>query len=168
MREELLNFYISIKENSQIIQLCKEHGKKESNLWIQALKYFAKPENEAEHMINEVLREISELQNLSPLLILNILAKNRNVNFQLVKQYFIDKIGKDRKQIEEDQKVVKEKMKKAADTRTEYKKLKTQAKVFQATKCASCENPLTLPSFHFLCGHSYHENCIHMYCAHVW
>lgn len=102
MREELLNFYISIKENSQIIQLCKEHGKKESNLWIQALKYFAKPENEAEHMINEVLREISELQNLSPLLILNILAKNKNVNFQLVKQYFIDKIGKDRKQIEED------------------------------------------------------------------
>lgn len=33
MREELLNFYITLKENDKIIQLCKENGEKESNLW---------------------------------------------------------------------------------------------------------------------------------------
>lgn len=33
MREELLNFYIGLKENDKIIQLCRENGEKESNLW---------------------------------------------------------------------------------------------------------------------------------------
>jgi hypothetical protein len=69
--------------------LCKENGEKESNLWIQALKYFSKPDNNAENRIEEILSYISNLQTLSPLLILNILAKNRNVSFRLVKAYFI-------------------------------------------------------------------------------
>ncbi|CAK82335.1 unnamed protein product (macronuclear) [Paramecium tetraurelia] len=161
MREELLNFYISLKQNDQIINLCSEYGREETNLWIQALKYFAKPENGAENYIEKVLVLVSSLENLSPLLILNILSKNRNVNFKLVKNYFTNKISKDKKQIDDCQKVVKEKMKKATELRAEYKKLKTQAKVFQSTKCNCCDAILSLPSYHFLCGHSYHEHCIH-------
>lgn len=42
LREELLNFYISNKEANKIIELCNLHGKTETNLWVQALKYFAK------------------------------------------------------------------------------------------------------------------------------
>ena len=41
-------------------------------------------------------------------------------------------------------------------------KLKTQAKIFQSTRCTSCENPLNLPSVHFMCGHSFHDNCLLM------
>jgi len=59
------------------------------------------------------------------LLILNILSQNSNVNFKLVKLYFIEKIKKDKKIIDDENRLVKEKMKKAAETRTEYKKLKT-------------------------------------------
>ena len=97
MREELLNFYISLKQNDQIINLCTEYGREETNLWIQALKYFAKPENGAENYIERVLVLVSSLENLSPLLILNILSKNKNVNFKLVKNYFTTKISKDKK-----------------------------------------------------------------------
>lgn len=65
------------------------------------MKYFAKPENGAELYIEKVLSLVSNLENLSPLLILNILSKNKNVNFKLVKSYFFNKISKDKKQIDE-------------------------------------------------------------------
>lgn len=65
------------------------------------MKYFAKPENGAENYIEKVLVLVSSLENLSPLLILNILSKNKNVNFKLVKNYFTNKISKDKKQIDD-------------------------------------------------------------------
>ena len=38
--------------------------------------------------------------------------------------------------------------------------MKTTAKVFQAQKCSICKQTLSLPSIHFMCGHSFHENCL--------
>lgn len=61
------------------------------------MKYFAKPDNGAENYIERVLNQVTGLENLSPLLILNILSKNKNVNFKLVKSYFTNKISKDKK-----------------------------------------------------------------------
>ena len=43
MRDDLLNFYINKKKDNEILDLCTTYGHEESNLWIQALKYFAKP-----------------------------------------------------------------------------------------------------------------------------
>eukprot|EP01015_Nassula_variabilis_P021798 TRINITY_DN3927_c0_g1_i3.p1 TRINITY_DN3927_c0_g1~~TRINITY_DN3927_c0_g1_i3.p1 ORF type:complete len:112 (+),score=8.58 TRINITY_DN3927_c0_g1_i3:68-403(+) len=44
--------------------------------------------------------------------------------------------------------------------RDRYKKLRTQAFVFSSTKCTNCDNPLTMPSVHFLCGHSFIDTCL--------
>jgi hypothetical protein len=35
-----------------------------------------------------------------------------------------------------------------------------RAKVFQVMKCSQCKRGLTLPAIHFLCQHSYHQNCV--------
>jgi len=37
--------------------------------------------------------------------------------------------------------------------------LKTEAVVFQSTKCCACDQTLDLPSVHFLCYHGYHQHC---------
>ena len=43
----------------------------------------------------------------------------------------------------------------------DYKKLKTQAKTFQPIQCQACNvNQLVPPSIHFMCGHSFHEDCL--------
>jgi hypothetical protein len=42
MRDDLLNFYISKKMDKDILDLCKEHGVEEVDLWMHALKYFIK------------------------------------------------------------------------------------------------------------------------------
>ncbi len=51
MRDDLLNFYIAKNRDSDIMDLCKQHGGEEVNLWIHALKYFVKPELKKEFYI---------------------------------------------------------------------------------------------------------------------
>lgn len=91
MREDLLNFYISRNRDEDIIRLCKEHGVDEVNLWIHALKYFVKPELRKVNYIPEILTELSKIPNLSPLPVLNILAKSKSVEYQHIKSFFLEK-----------------------------------------------------------------------------
>lgn len=91
MREDLLNFYIARTKDREIIDLCKEHGVDEVNLWIHALKYFVKPELRKEHFVPEILNELSKIPNLSPLPVLNILAKSKNIEYQYIKNFFLQK-----------------------------------------------------------------------------
>lgn len=51
-------------------------------------------------------------------------------------------------------------MEQIEDAQKKYKKLKTQAQTFQETKCGTCGSQLINPSVHFMCGHSFHENCL--------
>jgi vacuolar protein sorting-associated protein 11 len=91
MRDDLLNFYISKNSDANIMDLCKEHGSEEVNLWIHALKYFVKPEHKKEHYIPEILEELARIPNLSPLPILSILAKSKNIEYQYIKDFFLHK-----------------------------------------------------------------------------
>lgn len=134
LREELLNFYITANNAKSIIQTCKDYGEQETNLWVQALKYFCKPsdtydQRNLEH-IKDILQHIQGMQNLSPLLILNILSKNKNIPFGAVKSYFITKLLKDKQLIDQEKDDINTKMQLAQKQRQEYKKLKTQAKTF--------------------------------------
>lgn len=46
--------------------------------------------------------------------------------------------------------------------REEFKKLKTQRKNFDEQKCSNCSNLLgQSEAIHFMCGHSFHEGCLH-------
>jgi len=38
--------------------------------------------------------------------------------------------------------------------------MKTTAKPFLSNNCSHCQNGLTFPSIYFMCGHSFHENCL--------
>lgn len=38
--------------------------------------------------------------------------------------------------------------------------LKDSVFAFHQTRCVGCGLPLELPVLHFLCGHSYHKNCV--------
>lgn len=55
-----------------------------------------------------------------------------------------------------------------ARMRGEITELKTKAKIFQDMKCPACNSALDLPAVHFLCGHSFHQRCLHEAeeCAH--
>lgn len=120
LREELLNYYISTKDANNITQLCQKYGETETNLWVQALKYFSKQENQAKDKLEETLEQISQIPSFSPLLVLNILAKDKNIEFKLIKKFFQKKLEDDRGIISLDEKKVDDNMKRSAEYRTEY------------------------------------------------
>ena len=132
LKEELLNFYIMMNQGDKIIATCIKE-KSETNLWVQALKYFTHPDRFADRKSKEdteqklklILDNIQSLNTLSPLLVLNILAKNKNVEFKIVKDFFIKKLEEDRAQIEKDRLIVDKNTNEAKEHREEYMKLKT-------------------------------------------
>lgn len=56
--------------------------------------------------------------------------------------------------------MVDQNMEKIKTMRTEIQDLKTKAKNFNQKKCPHCQEPLTLPTIHFMCGHTFHDPCI--------
>lgn len=117
MRDDLLNFYINRKNDKEIIELCKQYGAEQVNLWIHALKYFAKPENKRETLIPEMLKYLEQIHTLSPLLILSILSKNKNIEYRYVKDFFLNKLRQDKTSIDKDREVVTRNTKKANESR---------------------------------------------------
>lgn len=54
---------------------------------------------------------------------------------------------------------VQENMTKIADLKEEKHKLWSEPKLFQTRGCSKCNGDLSLPTYHFMCGHVYHEGC---------
>ena len=160
LTEEMLNYYIAQRDSKGILNLCQKKGQNESNLWVQALKYFAQSGSKNE--IKTILSQIQNIQSLSPSLILNILSQDNPIDLETVREYFLYKLEQDKKEIDSDQLKVDSNTSKAREHRQYYYQLKTQAKKFQETNCAhpNCDHQVTLPSVHFLCGHSFSENCL--------
>jgi len=52
LKEELLNFYIMMNQGDKIIATCIKE-KNETNLWVQALKYFTHPDRFADKKSKE-------------------------------------------------------------------------------------------------------------------
>ena len=160
LRDELLHFYCEKDDDQGALNLCKKYGENEINLWVQALKYFAKPNENKIDRLPEVLDYIERIDVLSPLLVLNILSRNRNVPLVTFKKYFLSKMREYTGQTDRDAMMTRVNCDKIDKGRDEHRKLKTSGKVFQGTKCSHCDKTIFLPSVNFMCGHSFHENCL--------
>lgn len=44
--------------------------------------------------------------------------------------------------------------------RKEIEDLRTNARIFQLSKCTACTFTLDLPAVHFMCMHSFHQRCL--------
>jgi len=118
LREELLSYYIEREDFGNIIRLCERHGEREINLWVQALKFFSKlskekrtfidERTESRSMITEALMNVNKIDNLSPLLVLNILGKTKGLKVGEVKDYFRKKLHDDISETTKNNLIVKE------------------------------------------------------------
>ena len=112
LNDQLLHYYMSKEEKmneniKKMLKICE--NQKEGDLWIQTLKYILKKhmttENDMTTYIQKVMKHISEIDDLSPLMVLNIIQsiykENKEkgdqrgtnmIKFQHVKEYFINKM----------------------------------------------------------------------------
>lgn len=161
-KEELLYHFIRNSDDENIWFLCQEHGNDiESNLWIQALTYFCNKDSpQSVKYIQLILQAIENKEFLTPLIVLEILSKNRNITFGTVKHYIKCQLNKCYNSMESDQSEFTSNTGKITRKKEEISQLKTTAQRFQPQRCASCDTKLVLPTVHFMCGHSFHEHCL--------
>ncbi|KAK2192567.1 hypothetical protein NP493_28g12007 [Ridgeia piscesae] len=164
-----LHEYVHEKEISagydldQVLVLCQMYNFKagilflyeKAKLYQQILRYHIE-HNEHSHII-ETCKKFGYLDNvahidknnlLPPLLVVQTLAHNSTATLAVVK---------------EDERLIQQYRDDTEKMRSHIEELKTSAKIFQASKCSVCSHPLDVPSVHFLCQHSYHQQCFESY-----
>ncbi|CAE1174781.1 VPS11 [Acanthosepion pharaonis] len=162
--QQILRYYMDHDKYKQVIDTCKRFGTQESNLWVQALSYFAMKEDNCKTYLMEVLSHIDKKNLLSPLLVIQSLAHNSAATLSVVKDYIVKRLQQENDQITEDERLIQKYREDTCKKKLQIEELKTSAKIFQAPKCSICNHALEIPSVHFLCEpHSYHQHCLEGY-----
>jgi hypothetical protein len=162
-KQELMFYFMKQSDYENIINLCKSHGREDSDLWVQALTYFANKQDEDGKnikRISQILEELDKMDFLSPLVVLEILSKNSKITFGVLQDFLKRQFRKNLESMAQDKSEYERTMTRVKTLRKEMLELKTQARRFQSTKCSGCDQKLTLPSVHFMCLHSYHQHCL--------
>ena len=167
LKTELLNYYIEKKDLNEIIKFCNEYGAEDPNLWITALNFICskptadeKNDKEKLDLIPKVLEKIVNIENLSHILVLKILMGNDKIQASHIKKYFIQKIKNQQDEIKQELEIINENVQQIKDVQSKYMRLKTHAQNFQEGRCGTCRTKLSYPTVHFMCGHSFHDNCL--------
>ncbi|KAI9206228.1 uncharacterized protein BJ171DRAFT_43595 [Polychytrium aggregatum] len=163
MYRDILQYYMDIGDSASLMETCSKFGDADSTLWTLALSYYSEkgtgPIENRQELLN-VLENIDRRNLLAPLQVVQVLAKNSTITIGMVRDYLIKRVERERKIIEENQKMTKSYQEETEKMRQQISDLKTNPVVFQATKCSTCLQPLELPTVHFMCKHSYHQRCL--------
>ncbi|XP_034834657.1 vacuolar protein sorting-associated protein 11 homolog [Maniola hyperantus] len=140
------------------LSVCRKRGAACPRLWLDVL--WAPPPASC---LPELSHVAATEKLLSPILVVDCLASTPNYTLGDVRKYLMDVLKSEDDVITREQEL-------AAKYKSEIEKMKAQIQViqnepvtFQSSRCAACSRPLELPSLHFLCQHSYHQDCFQTY-----
>eukprot|EP00963_Diacronema_lutheri_P004147 scaffold316_cov352-Pavlova_lutheri.AAC.11 len=164
---EVLEVYMSDHNYRALIDTCRRYSESSTNTqqhWLSVLDYFVNREciegRNVNSEVEEVLECIHEKSRLPPMLVLQTLSKNKEINMEVVQGYLTKSMDMQSRRIEEAHTESSRLEKETAQMEKEIKALRTKPILFQNNKCSACMNPLDLPSVHFFCMHSYHQRCL--------
>ncbi|CAP23608.1 Protein CBG03015 [Caenorhabditis briggsae] len=162
---ELMMYHQKKGDLKAIIRLCQGSSQKSKRrLWLDALTFIGKHATaDDESMIVDLLKEIEASEQIHPLVVLELLAKNEHLTISSVKDYIVAWLRKQQIIIEDDRNTIKENNKAMGELDTTIESLKFNAQIMQVTKCSACDTALQLPTVHFLCKHAYHVHCFESY-----
>ena len=180
---EILLYHIEHNQPNRIIPVCNKYGSTVTQLWVQALQYFAQRGDDSyQEEIGEVLEVIERMQLLAPLMVINILAGHTHGSgsadgkeageqkddkagagtgkpLSVIQNYIVKLLKQETSAINADTVEIARYAHDSAQMEAALERLRTQPIVFQVGKCSGCGAGLSLPAVHFLCGHSYHTRC---------
>jgi len=124
-----------------IVDICMTHGD---------------PSHGGDPMVwHDALASLDEKNIVPPLTVLSILAKNPELKFGVVKDYFGRIFESEYESIKEYSKEIEELKKSVELQQSLLDKVESTPRVFQSTKDSQTGAPLELPLVHFMCGHSF-------------
>jgi len=98
-------------------------------------------------------------------MVIEILSKHGKVTLGVVRDYLMRWISAEQAQIEDNERQIDSYREECDRIRVQIEDIKDKPRVFQASKCSACSQPLDLPSVYFMCGHSFHQHCFESYIA---
>ncbi|KAJ6817823.1 vacuolar protein-sorting-associated protein 11-like protein [Iris pallida] len=162
--KEVIACYMQAHDHEGLIACCKKLGDStqggDPSLFSDLLTYFGELGEDCTKEVKEVLSYIERDDVLPPIVVLQTLSKNPCLTLSVVKDYIARKLEQESKLIEEDRKATEKYQEETTSMRKEIQELRTNAKIFQLSKCTACTFTLDLPAVHFMCMHSFHLRCL--------
>ncbi|KAF6145029.1 hypothetical protein GIB67_013380 [Kingdonia uniflora] len=162
--KEVIACYMQAHDHKGLIACCKKLGDSnkggDPSLWADLLKYFSELGEDCSKEVKEVLTYIERDDILPPIVVLQTLSKNPCLTLSVVKDYIARKLEQESKLIEEDHRAIDKYQQETLTMRKEIQDLRTNARIFQLSKCTACTFTLDLPAVHFMCMHSFHQRCL--------
>jgi len=121
---------------------------KNPKLWNQALIYLADQGPKSEEHLLTVLEQLNSMKSGSTIQIIDILS-NSNHQLGAVQKMLVRQLTTQQHRIEEDYKEIKQQIEKTKKIKEDITELQTKGKIFKNHR------HLTLPTVHFLSGHSF-------------
>ncbi|KAG4305214.1 hypothetical protein PORY_001384 [Pneumocystis oryctolagi] len=162
-KTDVFHYYCSIEDTHKIIDLLEKYGDIEPELYLLALSYFTsspKILNETGDYFYTLLKKIKEERLMTPLEIIKILSLNSITSIKVVKEYLIEIIEQERKEIDNNSKLISTYYDDIENKKSKLDDMMKSAQILQGMKCSICGLTLNLPVVHFLCKHSYHQRCV--------
>lgn len=132
-------------------------------LWMAVLAQLIRSPSTEPQDITRALDHIEAHDLLTPVTVMGIL-RNAPSSLQLrtVRSYCERALRRQTEELQRAQQATAACLEKLRPLQEECTQLQTSAVVFTATQCAHCNQPLDLPTVHFLCRHSFHQRCLHV------
>ncbi|XP_014516539.1 vacuolar protein-sorting-associated protein 11 homolog isoform X2 [Vigna radiata var. radiata] len=162
--KEVIACYMQAHDHEGLIACCKRLGDSvkggDPSLWADVLKYFGELGEDCSKEVKEVLTYIERDDILPPIIVLQTLSRNPCLTLSVIKDYIARKLERESKMIEEDRQAIEKYQEDTLSMRKEIQDLRTNARIFQLSKCTACTFTLDLPAVHFMCMHSFHLRCL--------
>ena len=170
LRSDIFRSYTSARDTAGAIKALRKYGPEEPSLYPAALMYFVsspKILEEAGTEVDAVLERIERDGLMAPLQVIQTLGATDVATMGVVKKYLHGIIAREKKEIDDNQRIAAAYRNSTAAKRDEMDSLNNKPTVFQARRCALCGASLDLPTVHFLCKHSFHQRCLNTSSASV-
>lgn len=162
---DVFRSYTAAKDTTGAIKALRKYGPEEPQLYPAALAYFtSSPQilSEAGAEIDAVLSKIDADGLMAPLQVVQTLSTNAVATMGLVKKYLSSTVSRERAEIAANRRLIASYRADTATKTRDIDEMATKPASFSATRCSKCGMSLDLPTVHFLCKHSYHQQCLNV------
>lgn len=165
LRFDVFRSYTAARDTRGAINALRKYGPEEPLLYPAALAYFtSSPQilEEAGEEVDAVLKKIDADGLMAPLQVIQTLSTNAVATMGLVKNYLTATVERERAEIAANRRLISSYRDDTTQKLKDMDELSTKPASFSATRCSTCGMTLNLPTVHFLCKHSYHQQCLNV------
>ncbi|RXG51486.1 Vacuolar protein sorting-associated protein 11-like protein [Armadillidium vulgare] len=166
MFDELLHWFASRGDYSNVVDVCERHGSQNKKLWCTALRVITGGSCDLPpdaNLINTVLSKIDELELMPALEVVELITSSPHVTLGQVRDYLLKVVDSHSSSLNAERSLTENNKSETERLKNSIKSITTDTIEFTGKKCNVCNNNLDLPSIHFLCKHSFHIHCFESY-----